>query len=113
MKALKALSVIALAATSAFASAAPKGKVFVNAYYKSNYAVVSVSTEENPISGMEVTDESGSMVYVTKRVVPVKAAQYLLNIAALRDGVYNVNFTLRNGGEVSKTFVVANNEVVR
>ena len=102
--------------TSVAAGAAPKAKarVYVNSYMKPNYAIVSVdATENNAISELEVTDESGRMVYVTKKTAPVKAAQYLLDIAKLKDGVYNVNFSFKKGESASKTFVIRDNKVVR
>ena len=113
---IKSVAVAAMITVSAIAAtAAPKAKVYVNSYTKPNYAVVSVvpTAENDEISSMEVTDETGNVVYVTKRLTNVKSAQYLLNIAKLSDGVYNVNFTFRAGGKVSKTFIVEKNTVVK
>lgn len=119
MKKIIAIAMMAAAAFSATtANAEPepeaKAKVFVNAYMEPNYAIVSaIPNEGDVIVGMEVTNESGSVVYANKRVADAKSAQYLLNIARLSDGVYTVNFEFRKGATVSKTFIVEDNTVVR
>lgn len=112
--AIRSMAVAAMTVSAIAATAAPKAKVFVNAYAKPNYAVVSViPNEDDEISSMEVTDETGNIVYVAKRFTNVKSAQYLLNIAKLSDGVYNVNFTFNKGAKVSKVFVVEDSKVVK
>lgn len=118
MKTFNSLRVMAVAAmmtvATVAASAAPKAKVFVNSYFKQNYAVVSaVPAEGDIIKSLEVTDETGNVIYVSKRLANVKSAQYLLNIAKLQDGVYTVNFKFGDNTEISKTFVVADNTVVK
>ena len=114
--AIKTIAAVAALFTAVVANAEPepKAKVYVNSYMKPNYAVVSVVPQQgDAITKMEVTDETGNIVYVTKRIANVKSAQYLLNIAKLNDGVYTVNFTFSNQTEVSKLFVVEDNTVVR
>ncbi len=113
---LKTVAAVAALFTAVVANAEPeaKAKVFVNSYMKPNYAVVSVVPQSgDAITKMEVTDETGNIVYVTKRIANVKSAQYLLDIAKLSDGVYNVNFTFSDMSEVSKIFVVESNTVVK
>lgn len=110
-----AIAACAFATVSASAKSEASAKVYVNNYHKNNMAVVSVdaSKGENSITRMEVTNEAGNVVYASKRIAKLKAAQYLLDIANLQDGAYNVNFSLRNGQAVSKTFVVVDGKVVR
>lgn len=112
---LKTVAAVAALFTAVVANAEPKAKVYVNSYMKPNYAVVSVVPQQtnDAITKMEVTDETGNIVYVTKRIANVKSAQYLLDIAKLSDGVYNVNFTFSDMTEVSKVFVVEGNTVVK
>lgn len=112
---IKFAAIAAFAFASVSASAKSDAKVYVNNFHKNNMAVVSVNSnsDNNAITFMEVTNEAGNTVYVSKRVAPVKAAQYLLDIAKLEDGAYTVNFSFRRGLTVSKTFVVVNGKVVR
>lgn len=114
--AIKSMAVAAMVCMSAAAAvAAPKTtKVYLNSYLRPNYAVVSVvPSENNTVCRMEVTSEDGSIVYLSKRLNDHKSVQYLLDIAKLHDGVYNINFTSRKGDSVSKTFVVYKGVVVR
>ncbi|MCQ2216338.1 MAG: hypothetical protein MJZ31_10545 [Bacteroidales bacterium] len=102
-------------AASAKSDAKAEAKVFINNYRFENIAVVSVDAKktDNVITNMEITSEDGNLVFVSKRVAKLKAAQYLLDIANLEDGAYTVNFKLRKGQDVSKTFVVVDGKVVR
>ncbi|MDO4462589.1 MAG: hypothetical protein Q4C30_08905 [Bacteroidia bacterium] len=108
-----ALAVLGFASVSAYAKS--DAKVYVNNFHKNNMAVVSVNSnnDNNSITYMEVTNEAGNTVYVSKRVAKVKAAQYLLDIAKLEDGAYTVSFSFRKGQVATKTFIVADGKVVR
>lgn len=113
-KGMAVAAMMTVATIAAVAGPKAKAKVFVNSYVRPNYAVVSaVPSDDDVITKMEVTNDNGTIVYVTKRIANVKSAQYLLNIAKLEDGVYTVNFNFAKSGVVSKTFVVDNNVVVK
>ena len=114
---MKTIKTFAIAALFAFAAAplmaAPSAKVYINSLVvKPHVAVVSV-VGSNSIKNMEVTSENGSVSYLSKRLSDVNSAQYLLDIASLKDGVYNVNFEFANGDVISKLFVVRDGKVVK
>ncbi|MCT4648656.1 MAG: DUF3244 domain-containing protein [Carboxylicivirga sp.] len=102
------IAVLALLSTGAYG----KGKIFINSYLETDYAVITARYDAAESYRIRISDADGSQLYSSSRIDGAASFQKLFDLSSLEDGDYFIELTSRKG--VSKErFSVKNHELVK
>jgi len=99
--------VLALLPTGAFA----KGKIFINSYLATDYAVITANYGSTDRFRVKIFDETGTELYTSSRMNG-SSFQKLFDLTAFQDGIYTIELTGRKD-VVSESFIVKDHKLVK
>jgi hypothetical protein len=105
---LMAALMLAVSTASSFAAT---GKIKVNPYLKTKYAIVSAVVPTSEGARLVIKDNEGNNLYVSSKINNVESFQKLIDLTTLANGTYKVVLQGKAIREIS-TFTVENHKLV-
>lgn len=102
------VAVLALLSTGAFG----KGKIFINSYLKTDYAVITAQHDATDNYRVKIYDADGSELYSSSRINGAASFQKLFDLTSLDDGEYMIELTTKKE-KSSEKFIIENHELVK
>jgi len=102
------LAVLVLISTNAFA----KGKIFINSYLKTDYAVVTAQYDDLDNYRIKISNVAGDEFYTSSRIKGVASFQKLFDLSSLADGEYRIELKSRKETSIEKFSIVDQRLVV-
>ncbi|MBK3517611.1 DUF3244 domain-containing protein [Carboxylicivirga marina] len=102
------IALLALLPAGAFA----KGKIFINSYLKTDYAVITARYDASENYRVKIFDASGDELYSSSRISGATSFQKLFDLTSLEDGDYTIHLTSKSESSREK-FTVKNHELVK
>jgi hypothetical protein len=104
---LMAAAMVALSVSSALAST---GKIMVNPYLNTKYAIVSVVVPTSEGAHLTIKDVEGNSLYVSSKITNAESFQRLIDLSTLSNGTYKVALSGKDIREMN-TFTVENHKL--
>ncbi|TRX72610.1 hypothetical protein [Carboxylicivirga sp. M1479] len=108
LRRLLPVAVLALLSTGAFG----KGKIFINSYLKTDYAVITARYDAAENFRLKIVDQDGSELYSSSRINGASSFQKLFDLSSLEDGEYTIELTSKNE-KSSEKFIITNHELIK
>lgn len=104
---LTALVMMAMSVSTAFAST---GKITVNPYLNTKYAIVSVVVPTSQGAHVTIKDVDGNSLYVSSKITNSESFQRLIDLSTFSNGTYKVALNGKDIREIN-TFTVENHKL--
>ena len=102
------IAVLALLSTGAYA----KGKIFINSYLKTDYAVITARFDAAETYRVKIINEEGEKLYSSSRINGAASFQKLFDLTSLEDGTYTIELTSKEAKSTEK-FTIKNKELIK
>ncbi len=102
------IAVLVLLSSGTFA----KGKIFINSYLKTDYAVITARYDAAENYRIKIFDTEGEELYSSSRINGAASFQKLFDLTSLEDGEYTIELTGKNE-KASEKFTIKNHELVK
>ncbi|WP_430813879.1 DUF3244 domain-containing protein [Carboxylicivirga sp. RSCT41] len=89
-----------------------KGKIFINSYLKTDYAVITARYDAAENYRVRIFDTDGDVLYASSRINGASSFQKLFDLTSLEDGEYTIELTSKSETS-SEKFTIKNNELVK